>query len=406
MIPLGLSAAEQREFHRALNDSHDIDVRVALLDMEENALGDLSGWVLGGQVVADMDAEVTRSLQVTLLDPGRRSGIDPDAPERSARLDRMVHVSYGVWVDALGEWVRVPVFRGPITKAGRDGAVLEVEALGKEHLMRTDGGIVHTYAAGRRRTSVIRDIARRAGERRMVIPTWAPRVSKKGGIPKLGKRSDPWPWLRKLADSMRGQIWYDGAGTLRLRKHPTRICWWWTEGSLLSEPRITTDDQAVINFVRVTGQPPEGKKWKIEGEAPLPAWHGHSPQRLGRRGVPRYLVEEIEDDSIRTSRDAQAAADRRIREVAVESYSAEFDCLPVPHLDLGDVCHLAWDDAPGAFRLRRFTLPLTAGEAMSVGYHRETRRRLRSRAPGRAGRGVIKTKKKTTISGGTTSGRL
>lgn len=379
MIPLGLTASEQRAFHRALTDSHDIDVRITLLDLEEHYIGDLSGWLLGGQVIGDMNAEVTRSAQVTILDPGGRSGIDPDMPERAVRHDRMLSISYGVWVDELGRWVRVPVFRGPISRASRDGDVLEVEALGKEHLLRTDGGIVHNYAAGLTRTGVIEDIAKKMGERRMVIPSWAARTSKRSIIVNLGWQSHPWSWMQAAARSMRGQLFYDGSGTLRLRQAPTRTLWWIQESHLMTEPKVTVDDADLVNTVWVKGQPPEGKKEVIEARATLPAWHANSPERLGRNGAKRYLVEEIDDDAIRTKADAEKAAARRVKELMIESFQVECDVLPIPHMDLGDPMHLSWDDTPGVFRLEKFTLGLTADEPMSLGYHRETRRRGKAR---------------------------
>lgn len=380
MIPLGLTAAEQRAFHARLTDSHDIDIRVSLLDMEERHLGDLSGWLLGGQVVGDASAEVTRSAQVTILDPQWRSGIDPDRPERTVRHDRMLAISYGVWVPEIDRWVRVPVFRGPVTRASRDGDVLEVEALGKEHLLRTDGGIVQNYAAGLRRTGVIRDIAKRMGERRMSIPTWAARTSQRSIIVHLGWQSHPWTWMQSAAESMRAQLFYDGAGTLRLRQRPIRTVWKIAESHVITEPKITTDDADLVNTVWIKGQPPEGKKWVIEARDYLPAWHANSPQKLGRQGASRYLVEEISDDAIRTVADAKKAAARWVKDRLVESYQVELDVLPVPHLDLGDPIYLGWDGNPGVFRLDKFTLPLTHDGVMSMGYARQVRRLPRAKA--------------------------
>ena len=375
MIPLGLTADEQREFHLTLTRDHDIDVRVSLLDMDERHLGDMSGWLLAGQVVVDADEAVTRSCQITLLDPEGRAGVDSSNPAWSVWLDRMISVSYGVWVESLGRWVRTPLFRGPITKASRDGAVLEIEALGKEHLLRNDGGIVKSYAAGIRRTTVIRDILQRMGERNMVVPSWPARTSQASVMPKLGAQSDPWPWIEKIAKSIRAQAFYDGAGTFRLRYPPTRTSWWWYESHLLSTPKISVDDAELVNTVWVKGQPPEGKKWVIEAHGSLPAWHHKSPESLGRRGVPRYVTEVVEDDSIRTVADAETARDRRLKEIIADDVTAEFECFPVPHLDPEDVGHLAWGDDPVSFRIRKFTVPLVASESMSVGYAKRTKRR-------------------------------
>lgn len=409
MIPLGLTADEQAEFHKVIKGlvvdpatgkpGIDIRFRVHLLDMEEKYLSDLSSWLVGGQVVVDSTAEVSRSCQLSLIDPGGRAGIDPETPGTSTHLDRMISVNYCVWVAAIGdagEWVNVPVFRGPMSKVSRDGDVIEVEALGKEHLLRADAGWSHTYAAGLTRTGVIRDILIRSGERRYVVPSWKPKTGKSSIMPKIGTpppkgfkrgggngsgdkrnlwdRSHPWTWILAIARSMRAQVWFDGGGTFRMRLKPTRSSWTFTEPTLLSLPKITVDDEEVFNHVLVIGAPPEGKKGVVESYGSIPASHPNSVQALGRNGVYRYLVDTIEDGEIRTTLDADKARDRRLNELVVETYTVEFECLTVPHLDAGDLCRLAWDEAPGSFRATTFTIPLTGEEPMSVGYSRETRR--------------------------------
>lgn len=374
MIPLGLTASEQAAFHRALLDSHDIDVRVSLLTLEEDPAGDLSSWILGGQVVVDNYEAVTRSCQLTVLDPEGRAGIDPDRPGDSTYLDRMISVNYGVWVSELDRWVRVPVFRGPIVKASRDGDVLEIEALGKEHLLRGETGWTKMYPANSFRTWVIRDIAYRSGERRMSVPDWKPRTSKSTVMVKIRQQSVPWDWMQVAAKSMSGNLWYDGAGMLRLRKNPTRQSWTFTEDQLLSVPKVTVDDQELFNAVWVKGQAPEGKKFVVEARGQLPASHPNSPVSLGRHGARRIMTDFIEDDSIRTSLEALGVVNRRIRELQIARYEVEFECLPVPHLDPHDVALLAWDEMPTTFRLRRWTLPLVAGESMAVGFARMTTR--------------------------------
>lgn len=378
MIPLGLTVKEQAEFHAQLMTSHQIDIQVNLLTMEEKNAGVLQPWLLGGQVHVDAEvgsnSNISRSCQITLLDPNHRAGIDSDSPGISAGLDRMISVSYGVWVVSLDRWVRVPAFRGPITKVTRDGDLLTIDALGKEHLLRSDAGWTKVYPAGKLRTWVIKDIAQRMGERSIVIPSWSARTSKAGVMIKLGRGSHPWTWMQEAARSMRAQLYYDGAGTLRLRRKPTRVSWWFKEHHLLSEPKITIDDTEVFNYVWVKGQAPEGKKTVVESRGAIPITHTNSVQRLGRHGAYRYLTDTIEDDQIRSVHDARVARDKRLHELEVTEFAAEFDCLPIPHFDPNDLAHMGWGAAPGNFRVNKFTLPLTAGDAMSVGYTRETRR--------------------------------
>lgn len=376
MIPLGLTAREQAAYHRALvgstGEGIDVDVRVSLLTLEEKHLADMSQWLMGGQVVA-ADGEVSRSCQISVLDPTKRFGLDSDRPGQAAGLARMISVTYGVWVDELDRYVRAPVFRGPIAKVVRDGDMLEIEALGKEHLMRGAAGFTKVYAAGLTRTGVIRDIARRCGEKRMHVPSQKAKTGKNSIMVSLDRTSVPWSKMTAAAKSMRMSLYYDGAGTLRMRRNPTRTSWWFKEHHFVTEPKITLSDD-VVNTVYVKGTAPEGKKKLVESRGYLPAWHAHSPQKLGRNGANRYLPEVIEDEELRTQAEADWARDQRLRELMVESFEVAFDCIPVPHLDRMDVCHLGWGDHPMAFRVRSFTLPLD-GSAMSVGYIRETRRR-------------------------------
>ena len=373
MIPLGLTSREQAAFHRQLETGYDLDVRVELMDLEENRLATLTSWIMGGQVVVDADEMTTRSCQLTLLDPEHRSGIDPSTAGAPTYLNRMIYVTYGVWVDSLERWVRVPVFRGPISKVDRDGDTLDIEALGKEHLLRREAGWSKVYPAGALRTDVIKDIARKSGERRLSIPSWRQRTGKSTVMVKLGVQSHPWSWMRIAAHSMRAQIWYDGSGRLRLRKRPTRVSWHFKEHHLLSTPKVTVDDEEIFNHVWVKGAAPEGKKTVIEARGFIAASHRFSAQRLARNGHYGRLTDKIEDDSIRSLHDARVARDRRIKEIEIVDYTVEFDCIPVPHLDPNDMAHLAWDEAPGQFRVKKFTIPLVAGESMSMGYTKETR---------------------------------
>ena len=374
MIPLGLTTSEQAAFHRALTDSHSIDVMVSLLDMEEKFVATLGSWVLGGQVVLDTSGEVTRSCQLTLLDPGHRVSIDPEKPGDALHLNRMVSVTYGVWVEEINRWVRVPVFRGPIVKASRDEDVLEVEALGKEHLLRGETGWTKVYPAGATRTWVIRDLVTKMGERRMAVPSWKAKTSKASIMVKIRLHSTVWWWVRQAAKSMAAQAWFDGGGVLRLRKTPVRTTWTFREDSLLSIPKVTVTDEDTFNAVWVKGQAPEGKKFVVESRGELPASHPNSPVSLGRNGAKRLLTDVIEDDAIRSVLDAKKAMHRRLTEIQVGSYEVEFECLPVPHLDPMDVALLAWGELPVTFRINKFTLPLTADGSMSVGFTKSATR--------------------------------
>ncbi|QGX08242.1 hypothetical protein EEW87_16350 [Janibacter melonis] len=362
MIELGLTTAQRAQYFETLRRPHRMRVLTTLLDSSENYVGSISGRVTAGQVVGDLASSVQMSAQLSMrVDDLQRTPRRGDV----VRLRREVLTPFG--------WYGPPLFTGPVDKAVLAGDVLDLDLLCKSSLLRSPVRGVKTYRKGLTRVGVMRDLAYDCGERRFDLPAWTATLGAPLQI-RAGKQR--WSYIVMQGRSMRGQVFFNGAGAMRLREWPTGTSAWFNESTLTSVPQRVEDDADVVNAVIVKGKPPAGKKtWRIEGRAYIPAWHRLSPQKYGRNGVPRFVWEEIVDETIRTKKDAQAAADRRVRELLAADGSVTFTALPMPGIELGDVQQVSADGVVTGYRLSAFTIPLTHDEPMTVGYTKPLRRR-------------------------------
>jgi hypothetical protein len=369
MIKLGINRREFRRLNELLATHHHIRVSVQLLNLEHEYLGDISRRLLGGQLTIDADAtEATRAVTMELLDPEHRLKLDADAPEDgSLYFNRMMRIVYSVLSPDRTEIFDIPIFTGPLTKVERQGAVISVEALGKEKLSRAAVWNAHTFKAGLKKTWVIeRIMVTMGGEMRRQIPERKPKIPKKLD---MNREKTPWDTAKAIAGSMGLQLYYDGRGVLRLRKPPSKTLYVFREkGVLLSHPQISYDAESAVNAVEVIGGKPKGAKKKIRYRMVAPKAHVLSPWRMGRWGIPRYLPETIDNDSIRSTKEAREVAKRRLRNALIESVEVAFDSLPVPYLEELDMCRVSSDGYAGNFRLRKMTIPFTADGVSSVGY--------------------------------------
>lgn len=379
MRTLGLTNADRPAYHDALRASHTRRVDVGLTDLDGNTLAPLGGRLLDGQVLVDMDADVTRVASLSLLDPDHTLNFDTDSPDDGAMfLDRMLRITYRVRV--AEDWVDAPIFVGPVTKLDRAGDVVEVEAQGKEALATGDAWRPFTITKGTPKVIAIRRIMReRAGESEFSLPDLRAKLPESVS---LGRYSEPWAAARKIADSMDRQLFYTGEGRLELRRMPARPVWTFrdgTGGDVVSGVSVSHNAERVRNAVVVTGGKPKGRKDRVRAQAVAPSGHALSPQRLGRTNgqgefVPRYLVERVDDSGIRSQSEANTKARRMLTDLLREEVSVQFDTLPIPHLDAGDLVRVEADGIATDFRLRQFSIPLGSGDAgMSIGYLRKTK---------------------------------
>lgn len=371
MVPLGLTTAERTAFEATLRSSHERRVEILILDMEQRTLSTIHHTILDGQVVVDSESDVTRSASVTFLDPNRTLNFDTESPDDGAIfLDRMIRIHYCVFVPSLDRWVEVPVFTGPVTSVSRDGAEVSIECQGKEALANQAVWNPYTKPKGAYVVNVLRDLlARRAGENRFDLPSDRSRLSKAITLP---REANVWEEAKKIAGSR--PLWYDGRGWLRWQNPSNSPVFTFRTGdggSILTRPSVsyTTDD--VKNIVHVTGAVPKGSKSAITAVAHAPAGHPLNHGRLGRSGVNRYLVDFVEDDTLTTKARAQSRADSLLSLQLLQAVEVQFDAMPIPHLEPWDVVTLKTDDYTTDFRMRQFTIPLTSGNPMPVGYLRK-----------------------------------
>ena len=372
-----LSASDYNAFVAALADPHAIRVDVAVLTLDEEELSRITPDILDGQVDVDADADVTRSLTMTLLDPTHSLQLDSDSPDDGALYaDRLIQVVYSVLVPSLADRVDVEVFTGPIVAFQRAGDEVTLEAQGKESLAM--GWIwrpLHIKKGARKVDAIRTILSERGGERRFDLPDLATRLPKPIG---LGRAAAAWPRARAVARSMNRQLYYDGRGTCRLRIRPRRPVFTFRADdvgrlNITGPVTVTHDFTEVRNAVWIKGGRPKGEKKAVEAFAVAPKGHPLSPIRLGRTNadgdvVPRYLVEERSNDHIRSKAEAQRRAEALLDDVLLETLGVSFTALPVPHLDPLDVVRVVTGDFTANVRIRQFSLPLAASGQMTVGY--------------------------------------
>lgn len=380
MMTLGLSPTERSAYERTLRGSHTRRIDVDVLNLNGDVLSTITPVLVDGQINVDMEAEVTRSATLTFLDPSHALNFDTDAPDAGALYaDRMIQVRYGVFVAELDRYVFATVFTGPVTGLSREGAAVTVEAQGKEAVVRGAIWEPLTLRKGLPVTAALRALLRdRGGETSLSIPGIFNQYGRATTLPKsrsLDRFAGIWETALSLAQGIDRQLFYNGEGVAGLRAWPTTVAYTFEPGdggSILSELNVKYQLEDLKNVVVVRGQPPTGKKGVVWGRAQAPKQHPLSPERLGRTGAPRYLVEYIEDESIRSDADAQKLAARTLETKLREAVEVTFDSLPIPHLDPGDMVRVQTPAYTSTFRIRKFAIPLapTGAPAMPVGYLR------------------------------------
>ena len=362
---LGLSAADQRSLLTAFRFSHRVKVRVELLDLSSNYLRDISHYVQDGQVTGDTTLLPNRTANLILLDPRKTLPFEADSPSDTA-LDqrRMFKIWWEIYVDALSDWVSIPVFTGPVTEMYRDGEQVTVYAQGMEAFaLGACWDTLHLNAHMRKTDAIRRIMSERGGNPDMSIPDLAARLPR---ARTLVKQAIPWHVAHKIAASMDRRLFFDGAGVLRLERHTSQTRFSFTGQSHVLSPIQVSYTPTTVNAVFVTGANPRGPKTAITAEAVAPANHLLSPHQLGRNGVPLFKAQFVTDASLKTRAEAQARADRLLADGLAQSVQVQFDSIPMPLLDLGDMCHVHTDDGDVSFRFSQFVLPLRAGDGGGI----------------------------------------
>ena len=369
MIQLGLSSGAQRALLKTLATEHIISCTLSLMDLDHKPLGRIQGQILEGQVNYDAKVQVSRQLQVTITDPRRKALVDHE--DGSPRLNRMIRVHYNVWVPGY-EWISIPVFTGPITSTSRNSeeGTLSIEAMGKQYLSKGPTEEPRTFAKGRNRVATIRTILHElAGETRFKLPTgWSAKLAKKIS---MSRESSAWSYATIIARSMNAQLYYDGWGNVRLRKVPVRPSFTFRSGKgemIVDLPVETESSEDLFNKSVVTGAIPKGRKSPLVGRAALPPNHRYSPQSLKRGGRIKNYIIRIDDDSLRTQKEVDDAAERAIERVQVAQRYVTFTSLPMPLLEEGDLIVVDTEEVQVTAPMDQMSLPLRHDGVSTIGY--------------------------------------
>lgn len=382
MISLGLSAADQKAFEAGLLGDHQVSTRVSILDMDQQMLGQVTGGVLSGQVDVDSSQDVERSCTLEVRDPSNALGLvaaGPTSPPVVATM--MVRVEHGVRVPALGRWVWVPLFTGPIQKAEMGDGKVTITGQGKESLLNAATSRTTTYKKGSRKTDIIANLLAKNGERFRQITRWSTKTTSNLVV---ASTAAPWPVLKQLARGLSGSdsnypwLGYDGRGTCVLKSHSQAVKWRFDQAQLMSNPAITVDADSMRNLVVATPNDTGGKSKLKQAVARAPKSDPFSPESLARGGVPRFVRDEISGDW-KSQAQIKAAAAARLKEVLMASVTVSMDTLVIPHLEPRDVVRIVTDTWTWDMQVTKFTVPLGSTQAMSHGRTRVVRPKARMR---------------------------
>jgi hypothetical protein len=435
MLRLGLTAAQYRSLVDTLSSAHERRIRVQLLSRNTGRiLSELTPKVVDGQVTIDTTRTPSRMLDLTLLDESRSLHFDADATtDTPFHVQRLVRVFYLVRVPALEDWLEIPVFSGPIMLDGfqRVGAEVTIRAEGKERLLMGHVWKPRTFEVGMRKTTVMRTIAREAGERALVIPDLPAKLprrvtlkhhsagSKDDGKPKkkpkqghgleahaadgsggggggggtgleLGRMATALGQSRKLASSMDRQLFHAANGNFTLRHIPNKPVYT-IKDTLLSDVTVKQATTEFANTFEVLGGKPKGSKTRVRAVEFLPKSHPLSPWSLAVNGELYYVVNTVENDKIRSRTEAQAKARRMRDDAARIETEFEFDCMPIPMLEERDLVKVVSPTDSFLVRMQRWSIPLGSegDQPMTVGYIRRTTKPKRQRPRPPRGRGGL-----------------
>lgn len=397
MQPLG-SAALVAAYHDRVRASHDYDVTVEVLTMDENPVAPAR--LIDGQVNIQRDADVRRTATLTLLDPDRALELDAGSPLAGALFaDRMVRIRHFLDVPGFGTVVATP-FVGPITKLNRNGATIDVECQDKTGLAIL-GCPPYTVAKGALAVDAIRSImAARTGETRFRLPTGSRIRLNRAYSVGWPDEASPWAVCTQIAYASGLQMFYSGDGYLTVRARPTAAVFDFGPVNLTSAVAGDNDFSGVVNYARATAGD------KIVKAAQAPSDHPLAPGRLGRNGVPRYLPSLAEltepDKPTRPGSKHRKASKAQLKKYAqeMEKYRSEvttqtalaqqtanallaaglptstsltWSAVPVFHLDVDDPVRITTEGGSVILPFAEASIPLVSGD-MSGGLLRKISR--------------------------------
>ena len=367
MIALPYTASQMADYVALLGSKAYVRrVKLQLLDLNQAWLGDISNRLVAGQVDVDSSTDISRSLKLDLADPDFSMGLDSNAPQDGALYgDRMIAVSDITSAPGSSVFYECPLFVGPLRKVSRSNGIISLEASGKEVLSMTGLWQGRTFKEGTKKTDVISKImVDLVGENHIKVDDRPAKLAQKSSI-KDGEQ--PWAVIKGMASSVDCHAWYDGRGTLQVRRNSDKRVFTFDDRFLVTDPTWGFDMGAVVNILKVIGAKPKGKgKGHFSYTARAPRNHPLSPWNLARTNkngvkVPMYLGRVVEDSSFRSTKECKDYAERLLANGLKETVDASFQSLVVPFLEESDNVRVSNSDVTVDFVLKKFSIPLTPG---------------------------------------------
>ena len=365
MQPLA-SGDALRAYHSRLLSSHDFDVFVDIMDLDEKVTG--SAVLLDGQVNIEDGGLVRRKCSLSLSDP------DGALDDSLGWVSQLVRVRHVIDVPGYGEVTSVPFIGAPSSLA-RSGAEVKIELQDKAALA-IRGARPLKVDKGMKATGAIRQIMSYCtGEFRFRIPSNPRRLSRDYSVG-LADEAAPMLVAAQIARAELGmQLLYSCDGYLMLRSLPSSPVA--DLGSITDPAQTSADLSKVVNYVKVSGKAVSKKKGnkttttQAISVARAKPRSEVSPETVSRQGVPRLLPLVIAEDGYTTTKQtAKRAALELSRGASVESQPS-ISVVPVFHLDADDIVTATDEDgATLKVRLSTGSIPLVIGGDMTIGFRR------------------------------------
>jgi hypothetical protein len=402
MQPLG-SAALVKAYHERVTMSHDYDLTVEVLRIDETPVS--PAVLIDGQINIQRDADVRRTATVTLLDPDHGLNLDAGSLASGAVFaDRMIRIRHYVDVPGFGTVVSTP-FVGPIVKLNRNGATVDLECQDKTGLAIL-GTVPYTMAKGTNAIEAIRSIMYDCtGERHFRLPSGSRIRLNRNYSVAWPDESSPWAVCSQIAWASGLQLFYSCDGYVTVRPRPTASVFTFGDVNLTAAVAGDHDFSGVVNYARATAGD------KIVKAAQAPADHPLAPANLGRNGVPRFLPSLADLDAPEapskpgTKKRPASKAQKKKYAIAMEKYAAQvksvsalaqatadslleaglpmtanltWSAVPVFHLDVDDPVSLVTEDGSTILPFAEASIPLVSGD-MTGGFQRRVSRPQRLR---------------------------
>jgi hypothetical protein len=351
--------------------THRREIHARVLDLNHKRLA----WIQphhidDGQVTIDVTRETTRVLNLTLLDPSRSFGWEPDSPSSLPKhLRRMVQVFDVRFIDGYDP-VSCPLGVFPVTEMDREGAEVSIVGVSKEHLAMGSFGRAHSWKKGRKIVEVIGEILVLAGETpgRIHLPNLPGTLQKDFNV---SRTDQPLAKARNLARQLDCVLFPNGRGHIIVRRKPLHPSMAIDKYMLTSGVRIDRPPLEFFNRWVALGKKPSGNKPRPSADVWLPAQNDFSGVALGRdvgsTRVPRWYIQELDRPQVETKAKLQQIVERARDEKIRGQAEISLDCLPFPNVEEWDLLKAVDPFAGTALvQVRQATIPLV-GESQTIG---------------------------------------